>query len=87
MHHINRFKIDLHDPHCVITLYNIDRPEGVPTLVLDTETDKRLTMDLIMVLDTETGTNVKKHFGTFRCKQAMYKSRIQNQYLQLNRKP
>ena len=29
------------------------------------------------------GMNVKKHFGTFGCKQATYKCRIQNQYLQL----
>ena len=29
------------------------------------------------------GVNVKKHFGTFSCKQATYKCRIQNQYLQL----
>ena len=29
------------------------------------------------------GTNVKKCFGTFNCKQATYKCRIQNQYLQL----
>ena len=29
------------------------------------------------------GTNVKKHFGTFGCKWATYKCRIQNQYLQL----
>ena len=27
--------------------------------------------------------NVKKHFGTFNCKQATYKCRIQNQCLQL----
>ena len=27
--------------------------------------------------------NVKKHFRTFSCKQATYKCRIQNQYLQL----
>ena len=30
-------------------------------------------------------TNIKKHFGTFNCKQATYKCRIQNQYLQLKR--
>ena len=29
------------------------------------------------------GTNVKKHFETFGCKQATYKCRTQNQYLQL----
>ena len=28
------------------------------------------------------GTNVKKHFGTFNCRQATYKCKIQNQYLQ-----
>ena len=63
-HYMNRFIIDLHDPHYVSTLYNIDRPEGEPPI--------------------EIGTNVKKHFGTFGCKQATYKCRIQNQYLQLN---
>ena len=31
------------------------------------------------------GTNVKKHFGTFNCRQTTYKCRIQNQYLQLKR--
>ena len=62
-HYMNRFIIDLHDPHYVSTLYNIDRPEGKPPIKI--------------------GTNVKKHFGTFNCKQATYKCRIQNQYLQL----
>ena len=62
-HYINRFIIDLHDPHYVSTLYNIDRPEGEPP--------------------NKIGMNVKKHFGTFGCKQATYKCRIQNQYLQL----
>ena len=60
---MNRFIIDLHDPHYVSTLYNIDRPEGEPPI--------KIRM------------NVKKHFGTFGCKQATYKCRIQNQYLQL----
>ena len=62
-HCINRFIIDLHDPHYVSALYNIDRPEGEPPIKI--------------------GMNVKKHFGTFGCKQATYKCRIQNQYLQL----
>ena len=60
---MNRFIIDLHDPHYVSTLYNIDRPEGEPPIKI--------------------GTNVKKHFGTFSCKQTTYKYRTQNQYLQL----
>ena len=60
---MNRFIIDLHDPHYVSTLYNIDRPEGEPPIRI--------------------GTNVKQHFRTFGCKQATYKCRIQNQYLQL----
>ena len=60
---MNRFIIDLHDPHYVSTLYNIDRPEGGPPIKI--------------------GMNVKKHFRTFCCKQAAYKCRIQNQYLQL----
>ena len=62
-HYMNRFIIDLYDPHYVSTLYNIDRPEGEPPIKI--------------------GMNVKKHFGTFGCKQATYKCRIQNQYLQL----
>ena len=62
-HYMHRFIIDLHDPHYVSTLYNIDRPEGEAPIKI--------------------GTNVKKHFGTFGCKQAKYKYRIQNQYLQL----
>ena len=61
-HYMNRFIIDLHDPHYVRTLYNVDRPEGEPPIKI--------------------GMNVKKHFRTFSCKQAMYKCRIQNQYLQ-----
>ena len=60
---MNRFIIDLHDPHYVSTLYHIDRPEREPPIKI--------------------GTNMKKHFGTFGCKQATYKCRIQNQYLQL----
>ena len=65
-HYMNRFIIDLHDPHYVSTLYNIDRPEGEPPIKI--------------------GMNVKKHFRTFSCKQATYKCRIQNQYLQLKQK-
>ena len=55
---MNRFIIDLHDPHYVSTLYSIDRLEREPP--------------------TKIGMNVKKHFGTFGCKQ--------NQYLQLKQK-
>ena len=62
-HYMDRFIIDLHDPHYVSTLYNVDRPEGEPPIKI--------------------GTNVKKRFGTFGCKQATYRCRIQNQYLQL----
>ena len=65
-HYMNRFIIDLHDPHYVSTLYNVDRPEGEPPIKI--------------------GMNVKKHFGNFGCKQATYKCRIQNQYLQLKQK-
>ena len=57
-HYMNRFIIDLHDPHYVSTLYFADRPEGEPPIKI--------------------GTNVKKHFGTFGCKQATYKSRTYN---------
>ena len=62
---MNKFVIDLHDPHYVSTLYNVDRPEGEAPIKI--------------------GTNVKKHFGTFNCKQATYKCKIQNKYLQLKR--
>ena len=62
---MNKFIIDLHDPHYVSTLYNVDRPEGEAPIKI--------------------GTNVKKHFGTFNCRQATYKCKIQNQYLQLKR--
>ena len=55
---MNKCTIDLHDPHYVSTLYNIDRPEGE--------------------LPIKIGMNVKKHFGTFGCKQTTYKCRIQN---------
>ena len=33
----------------------------------------------------QIGENIKNHFGTFACKQATYKCRIQNQYIQLRR--
>ena len=33
----------------------------------------------------QVGENEKNHFGTFACKQATYKSRIQNQYVQLRK--
>ena len=62
-HYMNRFIINLHDPHYVSTLYNVDRPEGEPPIRI--------------------GANVKNHSGTFNCRQATYKCRIQNQYLQL----
>ena len=62
---MNKFIIDLHDPHYVSTLYNVDRPEGKVPIKIE--------------------TNVKKHFGTFNCRQTTYKCRIQNQYLQLKR--
>ena len=62
---MSKFIIDLHDPHYVSTLYNVDRPEGEALIKI--------------------GTNVKKYFGTFNCRQATYKCRIQSQYLQLKR--
>ena len=60
---MNKFIIDLHGPHYVSTLYNVDRPEGEAPIKI--------------------GTNVKKHFWIYNCRQATYKCRIQNQYLQL----
>ena len=64
-YYMNKFIIDIHDPHYVSTLYNVDKPEGEAPIKI--------------------GTNVKKHFGTFNCRQVTYKCRIQNQYLQLKR--
>ena len=64
-YYMNKFVMDLHDPHYVSTLYNVDRPEGEASVKI--------------------GTNVKKHFGTFNCRQSTYKCGIQNQYLQLKR--
>ena len=54
-----RFLKDIHDPHYVGNLYNINRPKGAPAV--------------------QIGENEKNHFGTFACKQARYKCRIQNQ--------
>ena len=60
-----RFLKDIHDPHYVGNLYNINRPKGVPVV--------------------QVGEDEKNHFGTFACKEATYKCRIQNQYIQLRR--
>ena len=60
-----RFLKDIHDPHYVGNLYNINRPKGAP---------------VVQIREDE-----KNHFGTFACKQATYKCRIQNQYIQLRR--
>ena len=61
-HYMARFLKDIHDPHYVGNLYNINRPKGAPVV--------------------QIGENEKNHFGTFACKQATYKCRIQNQYVQ-----
>ena len=34
---MNKFIIDLHDPHYVSTLYNVDRPEGEAPIKIGTE--------------------------------------------------
>ena len=60
-----RFLKDIHDPHYVANLYNLNRPKETPPVQL--------------------GPSNKHHFGTFACKQTMYKCRIQNQYAQLRR--
>ena len=60
-----RFLKDIHDPHYVGNLYNINRPKGSSPVQL--------------------GQSDKHHFGTFTCKQATYKCRIQNQYVQLRK--
>ena len=64
-HYMARFLKDIHDPHYVENLYNINRPKGAPVV--------------------QIGENDKNHFGTFACKQATYKCRIQNQYVQLRK--
>ena len=58
-----RFLKDIHDPHYVRNLYNLNRPKGSPV--------------------AQIGEDEKNHFGAFTCKQAIYKCRIQNQYIQL----
>ena len=60
-----RFLKDIHDPHYVGNLYNINRPKWSPPVKL--------------------GQSDKLHFGTHACKQATYKCRIQNQYMQLRK--
>ena len=60
-----RFLKDIHDPHYVGNLYNINRPKGSPPVKL--------------------GQSDKLHFGTPACKQATYKCRVQNQYMQLRK--
>ena len=60
-----RFLKDIHDPHYVGNLYNINRPKGAPVV--------------------QIGEDEKNHFGTSACKQATYKCRIENQYIQLRR--
>ena len=64
-HYMARFLKDIHDPHYVGNLCNINKPKGAPAV--------------------QIGENEKNHFGTFACKQATYKCRIQNQYIQLRR--
>ena len=64
-HYMVRFLKDIHDPHYVGNLYNINRPKGSPPVKL--------------------GQGDKLHFGTPACKQASYKCRIQNQYMQLRK--
>ena len=64
-YYMARFLKDIHDPHHVGNLYNINRPKGAPVV--------------------QIGGNEKNHFGTFACKQATYKCRIQNQYVQLRK--
>ena len=64
-HYMARFLKDIHDPHYVGNLYNINRLKGAPVV--------------------QIGENEKNHFGTFACKQATYKCRIQNQYVQLRK--
>ena len=60
-----RFLKDIHDPHYVGNLYNLNRPRGSPPVKL--------------------GQSDRLHFGTPACKQATYKCRIQNQYMQLRK--
>ena len=56
-YYMARFLKDIHDPHYVGNLYNINRPKGAPVVQIE--------------------ENEKNHFGTFACKQATYKCKIQ----------
>ena len=39
-YYMNKFIIDLHDPHYVSTLYNVDRPEGEAPIKIGTNAKK-----------------------------------------------
>ena len=45
---MNRFIIDLHDPHYVSTLYNTDRPEGEPPIKIGMNVKKDTSEPLVV---------------------------------------
>ena len=62
---MGKFLVDLHDPHYVSTLYNVERHEGDPLI--------------------RRGAGAKTFFTEASCRQATYKCRLQNQFIQLKR--
>ena len=63
--YMGKFLVDLHDPHYVSTLYNVERHEGDPLI--------------------RRGAGAKTFFTEASCRQATYKCRLQNQFIQLKR--
>ena len=63
--YIDKFLVDLSDPHYVSTLYNVDRHEGEPLV--------------------RRGAGARTFFTAVPCRQATYKCRLQNQFIQLKR--
>ena len=57
--------VDLHDPHYVSTLYNVERHEGDPLV--------------------RRGAGARTFFIEASSRQATYKCRLQNQFIQLKR--
>ena len=63
--YIGKLLVDLHDPHYVSTLYNVERHEGDPLV--------------------RRGAGARTFFTEASCRQATYKCRLQNQFIQLKR--
>ena len=61
-HYMNRFIIDLHDPHYVSTLYNIDRPEGEPPIKIGMNVKKSTSEPLVV---NRPHTNAESRISTY----------------------